>query len=120
MEQPTKDLPTLPVTTATAAADPKSDFVLVFKSIPSNGTFKDAQAKAHEALTDEYDRLLGVLKAAGLEATGRSGGKGTNTILVFVRATAARVAAEVHRERCAVLPATPCTQLTRPHELQTL
>lgn len=78
--------------------DPKPDYIIVFKTgIDANSPDK---AAAHQAAQDQYSNLLGVLKSSGLEATGRNGGKGSETLLIFVRATEKRVQAELHRERC--------------------
>lgn len=75
---------------------PSVDYIISF-SIAPDGT--DSKAKATEAIEKEYADLLGVLKDAGLEATGRSGAQGSNTVLIFVRASEERIQAEIHRER---------------------
>ncbi|KAL8277249.1 hypothetical protein RQP46_010318 [Phenoliferia psychrophenolica] len=74
---------------------PSVDFVITFSVAPEGSD----KAKATQAIEKEYADLLGVLKDAGLEATGRGGAQGTDTVLIFVRATEARVQAEIHRER---------------------
>lgn len=97
-------------------SDPKPDYVIVFdtsikagpppkakgnqtKHEQNKAQDKPDHVKERDDLQTEYTSLLGALEAAGLEATGRSGGKNSGQILIFVRASEERVQAEVHRER---------------------
>lgn len=81
--------------------DPKPDYIIVFDTsvVPTlnEGEQSPSKAEVAERMQHEYTNLLGLLQDAGLEATGRNGGKGK--ILVFVRASETRVQAEIHRER---------------------
>lgn len=83
--------------------DPKPDYIIVFDTSITPSIAADEQAptkaEAGQKLQDEYGALLGLLTDAGLQATGRSGGKNSAKLLIFVRADEARVQAEIHRER---------------------
>lgn len=83
--------------------DPKPDYIVIFDTTVTPPLAADekppTKAEAGQKLQDEYGALLGLLTDAGLQATGRSGGKNSGKILVFVRADEARVQAEIHRER---------------------
>lgn len=90
------DQPTL----STNRNDPKPDFVIVFDPEVATTTESEqppSKAEAAKQLQNEYEQLSGLLTDAKLEFTSRNGGKGK--ILIFVRASEARVQAEIHRER---------------------
>ena len=84
-------------TMATKTAQPRPDFVIEFSTELQRG---ENRVGSQAALVAEYDALISQLRSAGLDVTGRSGGNGSKTALVFVRAKEAKVRAEAHRERC--------------------
>ncbi|GAA5869381.1 hypothetical protein JCM16303_000449 [Sporobolomyces ruberrimus] len=87
--------------------DPRPDFILVFSlsdeysPIRAFGDISESKLKADRAkqLQEEYERLIKRLKACDLDATGRKGAEGTNSILVLVRGNEKRILEEVTRER---------------------
>lgn len=87
--------------------DPRPDFVLVFSlsdeysPIRAFGDISPSKLKADRAkqLQEEYERLVGRLRACDLEATGRKGAEGTNSLLILVRGKEKRILEEVTRER---------------------
>lgn len=87
--------------------DPRPDFILVFSlsdeysPIRAFGETSPAKLKADRAkqLQEEYERLVGRLRACDLEATGRKGAEGTDSILILVRGKEKRILEEVTRER---------------------
>ncbi|SCZ87275.1 BZ3500_MvSof-1268-A1-R1_Chr2-2g04741 [Microbotryum saponariae] len=91
--------------------DPKPDYIIVFdpQLVPKPRTGKHPSSSSHPekpdkaqtqaALQTEYESLIAAIGASGLEVTGRPGAKGTQQILLFVRANEDRLQAEVHRER---------------------
>ncbi|BGP42532.1 hypothetical protein JCM10450v2_006630 [Rhodotorula kratochvilovae] len=86
--------------------DPNPDYVLVFSldadyNSPVRGLSTDAQTRAKRAqqLRDEHAALVARLKEAGFAVQGRKGAKGTNTLLLFVRADEHRIREEATRER---------------------
>ncbi|GAA6043352.1 hypothetical protein JCM8097_008045 [Rhodosporidiobolus ruineniae] len=83
------------------------DFVLVFslstsqspiRGLGENNRAKVKQLQAQQ-LKDEYNKLVELLRQADLTVTGRRGAPGTDTILLFVKASEKRVREEVTRER---------------------
>ncbi|KAM0748366.1 DUF590-domain-containing protein [Meredithblackwellia eburnea MCA 4105] len=85
------------------APPPEVDFVITFdvtvKSAAASGGNPKQKAEEVKALEHEYSNLIGVLHDAGLDATGRTGARGSDEILIFVRAKEERVVKEIHRER---------------------
>lgn len=87
--------------------DPRPDFVLVFSlsdefsPIRAFGEVSPAKVKADQAkqLQEEYEKLVARLRACDLEASGRKGAEGTNSILILVRGKEKRILEEVTRER---------------------
>lgn len=105
---PANAMATVTASQPTLSLDPKADYIIVFDTKHSAPTPPAAEgesekqsnkAEQQEKLQDEYSNLLSLLGEAGLEATGRSGGKNSGQIFVFVRATETRLQAEIHRER---------------------
>ncbi|SCV70174.1 BQ2448_1568 [Microbotryum intermedium] len=95
-------------------AEHKPDYIIVFdpqhvpkprfsnssKTSSSSSPPKNKdKAQTQAALQTEYESLVAALGASGLDVTGRPGAKGTQQILIFVRANEDRLQAEVHRER---------------------
>ncbi|GAA6022675.1 hypothetical protein JCM10207_008577 [Rhodosporidiobolus poonsookiae] len=88
-------------------ADVHADFILVFSlsdahtPVRAFGDDNKAKLKAsrQQQLQDEYTRLTEVLKQADLSVTGRRGAPGTDTVLLFVKASEKRIREEVTRER---------------------
>ncbi|GAA5907782.1 hypothetical protein JCM6882_004555 [Rhodosporidiobolus microsporus] len=87
--------------------DIQPDYVLVF-SLSSNyspvrglGEHNQAKVKASQAqqLKEEYQKLVERLEAANFKVAGRRGAPGTDTILLFVKASEKRVRLEITRER---------------------
>lgn len=87
--------------------DPRPDFVLVF-SLEDNyspvrafGEISESKLKADRAkqVQEEYEKLVARLQACDLEATGRKGAEGTDTLLILVRGKEKRILEEVTRER---------------------
>ncbi|BGP13520.1 hypothetical protein JCM10213_005366 [Rhodosporidiobolus nylandii] len=82
-------------------------FVLVFSLSPSYspvrglGEQNEAQVRRlrSEQLKEEYDKLVETLRVADLQVTGRRGAQGTDTVLLFVKASEKRIREEVTRER---------------------
>jgi len=87
--------------------DPRPDFVLVFSledkysPVRAFGEISEPKLKADRAkqVQEEYEKLVARLKACDLEATGRKGAEGTDTILILVRGKEKRILEEVTRER---------------------
>ncbi|GAA5898715.1 Ist2p [Sporobolomyces salmoneus] len=87
--------------------DPRPDFILVFSlsdeysPIRAFGDISPSKLKSDRAtqLQEEYEKLIGRLRACDLEATGRKGAEGTDTILILVRGKEKRILEEVTRER---------------------
>ncbi|GAA5877867.1 hypothetical protein JCM8547_002701 [Rhodosporidiobolus lusitaniae] len=83
------------------------DFVLVFslsdQYSPVRGLGENNQAKVkklrQDQLLNEYRNLAATLKAADLSVTGRKGAPGTDTVLLFIKASERRIREEVTRER---------------------
>ncbi|KAK4695877.1 anoctamin-10, partial [Phenoliferia sp. Uapishka_3] len=86
--------------TSSQGPTPAVDLIIKF-TLNNLSTTTPADSKSQTAVSveKEYDSLLGVLKDAGLEATGRPGAQGSNEVLIFVRATELRIQSEIHRER---------------------
>ena len=95
---PTPSSPAFSLNPAANHPDPQPDLVLIFKTTLS-GKDKAKRAQAASALASEYEGLIRVLEWAGLEATGRSGGHNSGTVLVLVKAGEERVRKESRQEQ---------------------
>ncbi|CEQ41706.1 SPOSA6832_03452, partial [Sporobolomyces salmonicolor] len=87
--------------------DPRPDYILVFSlsdqysPVRPYGDKSESKLKQQRAdqLQDEYAKLVACLRGCDFDVTGRSGAEGTETVLLFVKASEKRVREEVTRER---------------------
>lgn len=90
---------------------PSVDYVLVFSTSatysPVRSFGQDSEQKVRQLrqtqLKEEYNKLVTTLKTADLDVTGRSGAPGTETLLLFVKASEKRIREEATRERYVIL-----------------
>ncbi|GAA5907924.1 hypothetical protein JCM5296_006134 [Sporobolomyces johnsonii] len=87
--------------------DPRPDYILVFSlsdqysPVRRFGDKSPSKLKQQRAdqIQDEYAKLVACLRACDFDVTGRSGAEGTDTVLLFIKASEKRVREEVTRER---------------------
>ncbi|GAA5975577.1 hypothetical protein JCM11641_003539 [Rhodosporidiobolus odoratus] len=87
--------------------DVQADYVLVFSLSSTHSPVRGlgesnadkVKALRAQQIKEEYTKLVDTLKQADLTVTGRRGAPGTDTVLLFVKASEQRVREEVTRER---------------------